>query len=72
MYQQKKPRDYRAMWAVSMVLLVIGIMLTIRLAMIRPLGYALLGIGGIGLIISLRNMDRWKDKKAKDNTRHFN
>ena len=72
MYQQKKPRDYRAMWAVSMVLLVIGIMLTIRLSMIRPLGYALLGIGGIGLIISLRNMDRWKDKKAKDNTRHFN
>ena len=72
MYQQKKPRDYRAMWAISIVLLVIGIVLTIRLAMIRPLGYVLLGIGGIGLIISLRNMDSWKDKKDKDNTRHFN
>jgi len=72
MYQEKKPRDYRAMWAISMVLLGIGIVLTINLAMIRPLGYVLLGIGGIGLIISLRNMDRWKDKKGKDNTRHFN
>jgi hypothetical protein len=72
MYQQKKPRDYRAMWAISIVLLLIGIVLTIRLAMIRPLGYVLLGIGGIGLIISLRNMDSWKDKKDKDNTRHFN
>ena len=72
MYQQKKPRDYRAMWAISIVLLLIGIVLTIRLAMIRPLGYALLGIGGIGLIISLRKMDSWKDKKDKDNTRHFN
>jgi len=72
MYQQKKPRDYRAIWAISVVLLGIGIVLTIRLAMIRPLGYALLAIGGIGLIISLRNMDSWKDKKDKDNTRHFN
>lgn len=72
MYQQKKPRDYRAMWAISMVLLVIGIILTINLAMIRPVGYALLGIGGIGLVISLTNMDKWKDKKEKDNTRHFN
>ena len=72
MYQEKKPRDYRAMWAISFVLLIIGIVLTIRLAMIRPLGYALLAIGGIGLVISLRNMDSWKDKKGKDNTRHFN
>jgi hypothetical protein len=72
MYQQKKPRDYRAMWAISMVLLIIGILLTARLAMIRPVGFALLGIGGVGLIISLTNMDKWKDKKDKDNTRHFN
>jgi len=36
------------------------------------LGYALLGIGGIGLVISLTNMDRWKDKNERDNTRHFN
>lgn len=72
MYQQKKPRDYRAMWAISMVLLGVGILLTISLALIRPLGYALLGIGGIGLVISLRNMDSWKDKKDKDDMRHYN
>lgn len=72
MYQQRKPRDYRAMWAISIAVLAIGILLTIRLAMIRPLGYALLGVGAIGLVISLRNMDKWKDKSGKDNTRHFN
>ena len=72
MYQQRKPRDYRVMWAISIVLLVIGILLTINLAMIRPVGFVLLGIGGIGLVISLTNMDKWKDKKEKDNTRHFN
>ena len=72
MYQQRKPRDYRAMWVISIVLLVIGILLTINLAMIRPVGFVLLGIGGVGLVISLTNMDKWKDKKEKDNTRHFN
>ena len=72
MYQQRKPRDYRAMWAISIVLLIIGILLTISLAMIRPVGFALLGIGGIGLVVSLTNMDKWKDRKDKDNTRHFN
>jgi len=72
MYQQKKPRDYRAMWAISMVLLGIGVLLTISLAMIRPLGFALLGVGGVGLVISLTNMDKWKDNNEKDNTRHFN
>ena len=72
MYQQKKPRDYRAMWAISIVLLIIGILLTIRMAMIRPVGFVLLGIGGIGLVVSLTNMDKWKDRKDKDNTRHFN
>lgn len=72
MYKQKKPRDYRAMWAISMVLLIIGILLTIRPAMIRPLGFALLGVGGIMLVISLANMDTWKDKNNRDNTRHFN
>ncbi len=72
MYQQRKPRDYRAMWAISIVLLIIGILLTVRLAMIRPVGFVLLGIGGVGLVISLANMDKWKDKKGKDNTRHFN
>jgi len=60
------------MWAVSMALLAIGILLTISLALIRPLGYALLGIGGIGLVVSLTNMDRWNDKNQRDDTRHFN
>jgi len=72
MYQQKKPRDYRAMWVLSIVLLVLGILLTMRLALLRPLGYALLGVGGVMLVISLANMDTWKDKNDKNNTRHFN
>ena len=71
MYQQKKPRDYRGLWVISIVILLIGVLLTIRLAMIRPLGYALLGVGGFGIIWSLVNMDRWKDKKDQDETRHF-
>ena len=72
MYQQKKPPDYRTLWIVSIVLLAIGILLTIRLAILRPAGFALLGVGGVMLVISLTNMDKWKDKKDKDNTRHFN
>ena len=72
MYQQKKPRNYRSMWAISMALIAIGIVLTIKLALIRPLGYVLLGIGGIGLVLSLRNMDSWKDKGDKDNPKHYN
>lgn len=72
MYQQKKPRDYRSLWVVSIVLLAVGILLTMRLVLLRPLGFALLGVGGVMLVISLANMDTWKDKKEKDNTRHFN
>ena len=72
MYQQKKPRDYRSLWIVSIVLLAVGILLTMRLVLLRPLGFALLGVGGVMLVISLANMDTWKDKKEKDNTRHFN
>ena len=49
-----------------------GILLTMRLVLLRPLGFALLGVGGVMLVISLANMDTWKDKKEKDNTRHFN
>jgi len=60
------------MWVISMILLGIGIVLTINLAMIRPVGFVLLGIGGVGLVISLTNMDKWKDKKGKDDSRHFN
>ncbi len=66
MYQPKKQRDYRSMWIISVALLALGILLTINMAMIRPLGYALLGVGGFGLIWSLSNMDKWKDKKGKN------
>lgn len=72
MYQEKKPRNYRNIWIISMFLLGIGILLTINMAMIRPLGFALLGVGGIGLVWSLTNMDKWKDKDDKNNPRHFN
>lgn len=72
MYQQKKQRDYRTLWIVSIVLLAVGILLTMRLVLLRPLGFALLGVGGVMLVISLANMDTWKDKNEKDNTRHFN
>ena len=72
MYQQKKPRDYRSLWIISMAILAIGVIFTIRMAMIRPVGYVLLGVGGFGLIWSLANMDKWKDKQDKNDRRHFN
>lgn len=72
MYQQKKPRDYRSLWIISIALIAIGVVLTINLAMIRPLGFVLLGVGGFGLIWSLTNMDKWKDKRDRDDRRHFN
>ncbi len=72
MYQQKKPRDFRSLWIISIVLIAIGIVLTIKLAMIRPVGFVLLGVGGFGLIWSLTNMDKWKDKSDRDDRRHFN
>ena len=73
MYQQKQPTDYRTLWIVSIVLLAMGILLTIRLAMLRSVGFALLGVGGVMLVISLANMDKWKDKKDKDKDfRHYN
>lgn len=73
MYQQKQPTDYRTLWIVSIVLLILGILLTIRLVMLRYLGFALLGVGGVMLVVSLANMDKWKEKKDKDKDyRHFN
>ena len=72
MYQQKKKRDYRSLWVASLVIIAIGIVLTINLAIIRPIGFVLLGIGGFGMIWSLANMDRWKEKRDRDEPRHFN
>ncbi len=72
MYQQKKPRDYRRLWIISIFLLAIGIVLTINIAIIRPVGFVLLGIGGFGLVYSLTNMDKWKDNQDKGDQKHFN
>jgi hypothetical protein len=66
MYPPKKQRDYRNLWLISMALLVIGIVLTVNLAVIRPAGFALLGIGGVGIVWSLTRMDRWKDNNDDD------
>ena len=71
MYQQKKPRDYKSLWIISMLILAIGIVLTINLAMIRPVGFVLLGVGGFGLIWSLTNMDKWKDKNDGSDQSHY-
>jgi hypothetical protein len=72
MYQQKKTPDYRTLWIISMALLVLGILFTFNMALIRPVGFALLGVGGVMLVISLANMDKWKDKKDRDDPRHYN
>lgn len=57
---------------ISLCLIVLGIVLTINLAMIRPVGFVLLGVGGFGLIWSLTNMDKWKDKDGNNDRKHFN
>lgn len=66
MYQQKKPRDFKSLWMISLALIAIGIVLTINLAMIRPIGFILLGVGGFGMIWSITNLDKWKDKDDMD------
>jgi len=72
MYQQKKKRDYRSIWIISVLLLAIGVLLTINIAIIRPVGFVLLGIGGFGLVYSLTNMDKWKDNQDKNDQKRFN
>ena len=72
MNPQQKPRNYKNLWLLSISLIAIGVVLTINLSMIRPLGYALLGIGGFGMIWSLSKKDRWDDGEDKNNTRRFN
>ena len=72
MYQKKKPRDYKSLWIISMFILAIGIVLTINLAIIRPVGFVLLGVGGFGLVWSLTNMDKWKDKNDGGDQKRFN
>lgn len=67
----KKPRNLKSLWLMSLVLIVIGIVLTINLAMIRPVGFALLGIGGFGMIWSLSKKDGWDDGDDKDQPRGF-
>lgn len=72
MNPQQKPRNFKNLWLLSIFLIAIGVVLTINLSMIRPLGYALLGIGGFGMIWSLSKKDRWDDKEDKNNPRRFN
>lgn len=71
MNPNQKPRNFKSLWLISLVLIAIGIVLTINLAMIRPVGFALLGIGGFGMIWSLSNKDRWDDDD-KNKPRGFN
>lgn len=61
MSPQKGKRNYKSLWLLSLSILVIGIVLTINMALIRPLGYALLAVGGIGMVWSIINMDRGGD-----------
>jgi 1,4-dihydroxy-2-naphthoate octaprenyltransferase len=72
MFQPKKPRSSKSLWLLSIALIAIGIVLTINLSMIRPVGFVLLGIGGIGMIRSLTNKEGWDDDEDKKNPRSFN
>lgn len=66
MDSDKKPRDYKSLWMISLVLIALGIVLTINLSMLRAIGFVMLGIGGVGMIVSITNMDKWKDKESDD------
>ncbi len=72
MYQPRKPRNYKNLWLLSIFLLAIGVVLTINLAMIRPLGYGLLGVGGFGMIWSLTRKSGWDDSEDPNDPKHFN
>ena len=72
MKPNQKPRNFKNLWLLSLALIAIGIVLTINLAMIRPVGFVLLGIGGFGMIWSLSNKDGWDDEDDKNNPRRFN
>lgn len=72
MKPNKKPRNFKSLWLLSIALIAIGIVLTINLAMIRPLGFVLLGIGGFGMIWSLSNKDGWDDEDDKNQPHRFN
>ena len=72
MYQPRKPRNYKNLWLLSIFLIAIGVVLTINLAMIRPLGYVLLGVGGFGMIWSLTRKRGWDDSEDPNDPKHFN
>ena len=65
MEEQKGKRNYKSLWLLSVAILVIGIILTINLALIRPLGYALLAIGAVGIIWSIVHMDKGGDQNKQ-------
>jgi len=66
MYQQKKPRDYKSLWIISLLLILVGILLTFNLSLLRAAGFVLLGTGAFGLIWSISKLDSWKDKDERD------
>ncbi len=66
MKNRRKQRDYRILWIISLAILFIGVLLTMRPAMLRPLGYLLLGTGSAGLVWSLAKMGRGKDTREED------
>ncbi len=69
MPRPNKQRDYRILWIISLLVLVTGVLLTMRPAMIRPLGFTLLGLGAVGLVWSLARMDReppGREKTGRD------
>ncbi len=60
-----KKRDYKNLWVLSFLLLIMGIILTFNAAYIRYIGFALLLVGGVGLIVSLRKWDSGREPDDK-------
>jgi predicted exporter len=72
MFQEKKQKDYKSLWIASLLIIALGLLFTFRLAMIRPLGFLLLGVGGVMLVVSLINMNKWRDREDQGPPRRFN
>ena len=62
MASQKGKRNYKNLWLLSLFILVLGIILTIRLSLIRPLGFALLAIGAAGMVWAIVHLPSDRDE----------
>ncbi|MEZ5073060.1 MAG: hypothetical protein R2751_19465 [Bacteroidales bacterium] len=60
---QRKQRNYKMLWIYSLLMIVLGIVFTINLRFIKPIGYSLLGVGFVIMVISLV---KWKDRRVDD------